>query len=113
MISDIWGALLLAMHLVGIAATAYLLMLRLLRQGKDERCVWLLEVRSAAHARDRLYAMHMRRALLGEGDRCAIVALDLGVVDADKKERLRFCASVPRMYFCKPEELTALLRTDK
>ena len=112
MISDVWGALLLAMHLVGVAATAYLLMLRLLRQDKDAKCVWVLQVHSAARARDRLYALHMRRTLLGESDRCAIVALDQGVAEAERKELLRFCASVPHMYCCKSEELPSLLQTD-
>ena len=109
--NDIWLALLLVTHVVGVAAIAHFLMLRLLRPEKDAPCVWLLEVRSAARARDRLYALHLRRELLGEGNRCVIIAVDAGVEEAEKREILRFCASIPRMYWCEPQALPALLST--
>ena len=112
MISDFWGVLGVLMHLAGVASAAYLLMLYLLRLDKKTGCVWLVEVHTADRARDRLYAMHMRRALLGESDRCTIVALDRGIAQADKKELQHFCASVPRMYCCKPEELSVFFRSE-
>ena len=108
---DLWLALLLALYVVGVAAIAYLLMLRLLRPEKEAPCIWLLELRSAARARDRLYALHLRRGLLGEGGRCVIVAVDEGVEEDEKRELLRFCASIPQMYCCKPQALPALLAT--
>ena len=111
MMYDFLLAALLALQFVGISAIAFFVMLRLLRTEKDAPCVWLLEVRTVAHARDRLYALHMRRQLLGEADRCAIIALDVGVPSDDRRELERFCASVPRMYCCTPQELSALLET--
>lgn len=107
---DLWLALLLMLHFVGVAAVAYLFMLRLLRPERETKCVWLLRLQNASGARDKLYALHMRRELLGERQ-CVIVALDDDVEEAERRELLRFCDSVPRMYCCKTDALPALLDT--
>lgn len=113
MIRDIWIALLLALHVVGVAATAYLLMLRLLRAPRGTTHVILLPLRGDENAQDRLYALHLRRSFLGEGDRCTIVALDAGLTEEQKRETARFCRTVPQTYCCTAQELPVLLQSLK
>ena len=101
----------LVLDLVGIASLGYLLMLRLLRTQRGAVQILLLPMHEGEQMQEKLYALHLRRRLLGEGERCAIIALDTGLTEQERRALARFCLSVPRMYCCTASELPTLLQT--
>ena len=110
MVHDVFLALLLALHYIGVVAIAYWLTLRLLRTEKGTLTFLVLPVHTSRDVQNRLYAQHLRRELLCERERSVIVALDTGLSEPQKKELLRFCSSVPRTFCCTAEELPALMK---
>lgn len=109
MVHDVWFALLLALQYIGVVALAYALTLRLLRTEKGTLTFFVLPVLPSDDAQERLYARHLRRELLGERERSVIIALDMGLPPRQKRELLRFCNSVPRMFCCTAQELPGLI----
>lgn len=108
--NTIWGALLLVVNFLGVAAIGYYLMLRLLRVRRGERFAVILPIGRASDAADRVYAMYLRIQWTHAGGQGAVIALDAGLSDPEKEELARFCRTMKNVYFCTPDELADVLK---
>jgi hypothetical protein len=108
--NTIWGALLLVVNFLGVAAIGYWLTLRLLRMRRDERFAVILPLTSARGAADSVYAMYLRLQWTQMGGRGVVIALDAGLPASEKDAVARFCRTLKNVIFCTPEELADVLK---
>ena len=108
--NTIWGALLLVVNFLGVAAIGYYLMLRLLRVRRGERFAVILPIGRASDAADRVYAMYLRIQWTHAGGQGAVIALDAGLPASSRDEVARFCRTLRNVYFCTPDELAGILK---
>ena len=108
--NTIWGALLLVVNFLGIAAIGYWLTLRLLRLRKGERFAVILPLTNARTAADSIYAMHLRVQWTHARGQGVVIALDAGLPAPEKDEVARFCRTLKNVFFCTPEELAGILK---
>lgn len=95
---------------IGIVATCYFIMIRILHPKSVGKYIILIPANSEKKdVAGMLYAAHMRIALFGDFCRGRVIAVDLGL---DKKERLiceDLCKECDGIYLCEPEELVELV----
>lgn len=108
--NTVWGALLLIVNFLGVAAIGYWLTLRLLRMRRDARFAVILPLTGARGATDSVYAMHLRLQWTQMGGRGVVIALDAGLPASEKDEVERFCRTMKDVIFCSPEELAGVLK---
>lgn len=108
--NTIWGALLLIVNFLGIAAIGYWLMLRLLHPRKGERFAVVLPIIRANSAADGVYATYLRLQWTYTGGQGVVIALDAGLPASERDEVERFCRTLKNVYFCTPEELAGILK---
>lgn len=108
--NTIWGALLLVVNFLGIAAIGYWLTLRLLRLRKSDRFAVILPLTNARGAADSVYAIYLRLQWSQIGGHGAVIALDAGLPASETDEIARFCRTLKNVYFCTPEELAGVLK---
>lgn len=108
--NTVWGALLLAVNILGVAAIGYYLTLRLLCVRKGDRFAVILPLTRACDAADRVYTMYLRLQWTHAGGQGAVIALDAGLPAPARDEVARFCRTMKNVYFCSPEELADVLK---
>ena len=95
---------------IGIVATCYYIMLRVLHPKSAGKYIILIPANSGKEdIAGMLYAAHMRIALLGDCCRGRVIAVDLGL---DRRERLiceDLCRECNGAYLCEPEDLVELI----
>lgn len=95
---------------LGILCAGYCFTLWLLRDAGESRSVIVLPLKNGQDARDRLYGQYLRLRLLPARRQSVLVALDPGLLPAQRREIERFCRSLKNVYICDPAELESLLR---
>lgn len=109
-VNSIWGALLLVVNFLGIAAIVCRLALHLLRLRRDERFAVILPLTCARTAADSVYTMYLRLQWSHAGGQGVLIALDTGLSASEKDAVERFCRTLKNVFFCTPEELAGILK---
>lgn len=111
MANEIWNALFWAAAFLGIAASSYFLILRLLKPRKHTSLLVVLPfTQKDGDVTEELYAQHVRLGILGLRAQSSLIALDLGMTETQRRDCIKFCRSVENMYYCSAQELPNLLQ---
>ncbi|HZJ78094.1 MAG TPA: hypothetical protein VFD52_04795 [Clostridia bacterium] len=92
--------------ILGIVASLYYVMLRVLQPGKDERySVVLVAQKGDKQAAGKLCAVNMRLSLLGDGSKAKVILVDCGMGDEERRICERMGRESDNVYICKPDKL--------
>lgn len=110
MLEGLWYGIAAAFIFIGVVATAYFVILQVLRSGEDVNCVVVVP----ADVEDDdigalLYSLNFRLSLIGECCRSRIVVVDKGMNRKQKTLCQNIIKDFDNIEICSPDDLTDIV----
>lgn len=96
--------------LVGVAAAVYYISVRLLSPGNSgSYAVLLIADKDSENLAQLIYGAYLRLDLLGDAACARVIAVDMGMSDAERESCENLCRECGGVYLCKPDQIAGLL----
>ncbi len=113
MLECIWYAFAAAFIFIGMTATVFMIIIRIFKTGAGGEYIIAIPVsQSDDDIGSALYSAHMRMALLGDLCCGRVIAVDMGMSEAQKNVCLGIMKECGNMEICLPQELSSFFRKE-
>ncbi len=113
MLECIWYAFAAAFIFIGMTATVFMIIIHILKTNAGGEYIIAIPVfEGDDDIGSVLYSAHMRLALLGDICRGRVIAVDMGMSEAQKNVCLGIMKECGNMHLCMPQELESFFRKE-
>ena len=113
MLECIWYAFAAAFIFIGMTAVVFMIIIHIFKTSAGGE--YIIAIPVTEHDDDIgsvLYSAHMRLAVLGDICRGRVIAVDLGMSEAQKNVCMGIMKECGNMQICKPQELVSFFRKE-